>query len=191
MCETKFCSTCQKTKPISEFNKHKGNKDGLAYECRSCKHEYNKSFRENIKSNPYKLTSDGTPNWVYKLYRRILSTDKRYKIDSVRLITKDDIIEKFASQNGQCYYTGLVMDLENYNKPFSISVDRVDSELPYSKGNTVLCCLSANLGKNMFKADEYLEFITAIKRIQNEKKEDTKEQGGSNDANAHCDRPTT
>lgn len=33
---TKRCSCCKSTKPVSEFNKSKPSKDGLAYRCRDC-----------------------------------------------------------------------------------------------------------------------------------------------------------
>lgn len=33
----KICSTCGKSKPLSEFNKNKHNKDGLTYSCKACR----------------------------------------------------------------------------------------------------------------------------------------------------------
>lgn len=40
--QTKKCSACGQEKPLSEFNKHRGNKDGLQDKCRVCCSEYNK-----------------------------------------------------------------------------------------------------------------------------------------------------
>ena len=163
MCKEKYCYACKTYKLLNEFYKHKGKKDGLSDECKICKNILKKQYHKNIKSNPFIKMKDGTPNWAYNLEYKILKTNKRSKINCTSLITKYDIIEKFINQNGQCYYTGLIMDLENHRTPLSISVDRVDSKLPYSKDNTVLCCLSANLGKNMFTEEEYINFITLTK----------------------------
>lgn len=33
----KTCKKCGETKALSEFNKHRGNKDGLQYTCKACK----------------------------------------------------------------------------------------------------------------------------------------------------------
>lgn len=34
---SKYCAKCGEYKALSEFNKHKGNKDGLQYTCKACK----------------------------------------------------------------------------------------------------------------------------------------------------------
>lgn len=34
---TKTCSKCGQDKPLSEYNKHKSNKDGLQYHCNDCR----------------------------------------------------------------------------------------------------------------------------------------------------------
>jgi Autographiviridae endonuclease VII len=40
----KFCSTCEETKPVAEFNKQPGVKDGLRRECRECESKRFKAF---------------------------------------------------------------------------------------------------------------------------------------------------
>lgn len=49
--QTKFCSSCNTTKPTVEFNKHKRMKDGLASICKSCKKVTDKIYRENNKES--------------------------------------------------------------------------------------------------------------------------------------------
>lgn len=41
----KQCSKCKKFKDISEFNKHKSNKDGLQSQCKECQYKSNIKYR--------------------------------------------------------------------------------------------------------------------------------------------------
>ena len=51
--QTKRCSTCKETKPVSEYYKHKESKDGLRASCKPCIRErvrrYQESNREKVK----------------------------------------------------------------------------------------------------------------------------------------------
>lgn len=48
---TKICSRCKDAKPLNQFNKHKGSKDGLQWECKACQKEYNIKRYENSRPN--------------------------------------------------------------------------------------------------------------------------------------------
>lgn len=43
----KFCTVCEKTKPVASFNKRKASKDGLNYKCHDCSLSYSTSWRKN------------------------------------------------------------------------------------------------------------------------------------------------
>lgn len=45
----KTCSKCKESKPVTEFNKCKSNKDGLAYACKTCKREIDRIYRQKNK----------------------------------------------------------------------------------------------------------------------------------------------
>lgn len=47
--ETKICSSCKKKKPVFEFNKCSGKRDGLNCYCKECRKEKRKSFYERNK----------------------------------------------------------------------------------------------------------------------------------------------
>ena len=49
--EKKICSSCKEEKPLSEFRKHKKNKDGLAYDCKVCHNEYGKNWARSSDFN--------------------------------------------------------------------------------------------------------------------------------------------
>src|SRR5258706_3306614 len=44
----KTCSKCGKTKPVVEFSKDKGKKDGLRPSCKECMAQYYEANRERI-----------------------------------------------------------------------------------------------------------------------------------------------
>jgi superfamily II helicase len=44
--ETKVCRKCKEEKPLSEFNKNKGKKDGLHCWCRDCVKSYIKEYNK-------------------------------------------------------------------------------------------------------------------------------------------------
>lgn len=46
---SKTCSKCKETKPVSEFNKNRSKKGGLAYECKACVSEYSRRYYEANK----------------------------------------------------------------------------------------------------------------------------------------------
>lgn len=41
----KVCSSCNESKPCSEFHKNKHSKDGFYNKCKKCKSEYGKKYR--------------------------------------------------------------------------------------------------------------------------------------------------
>ena len=41
----KRCSRCRETKPFGEFRRHKGNRDGHQYQCKTCQRRYLKHER--------------------------------------------------------------------------------------------------------------------------------------------------
>jgi len=49
--KTKACSRCKVVKPVNEFYKRKDSKDGRRNDCKECKDEYNKEYREDNKEH--------------------------------------------------------------------------------------------------------------------------------------------
>ena len=57
----------------------------------------------------------------------------------------------------KCYYTGvkLVRGANHEHHECYLTIDRIDSNLPYQKGNVVACSLRANQLKSMVEASEF------------------------------------
>ena len=93
---------------------------------------------------------------------------KRHEIT----ITIDDLKELWRIQKGKCYWLGIDMSLEDLfipYSPFAVSVDRLDSEKGYHKGNIVLTTRFANRGRGKYDDDDFVERLNIL--LENRSKE--------------------
>jgi hypothetical protein len=71
----------------------------------------------------------------------------------------------FESQNGRCYWLGVpLVPSASVRDPRRPSVDRLDNAKGYVRGNVVLTCQFANLGRSSIQADQFQTFIDELKR---------------------------
>ena len=68
----------------------------------------------------------------------------------------------YIQQNGKCAITGIDMiirgDICAANSPYSISLDRIDSNLGYIPGNVWLVCTGINLMKSRLSMNQFIDF---------------------------------
>lgn len=76
-------------------------------------------------------------------------------------ITLEDLLRQFEDQRGLCYYSGTSLSLRP-NDINGLSLDRVDSEKGYVKGNVVLCGAIVNKMKTDLSVEQFIEICTAI-----------------------------
>lgn len=94
---------------------------------------------------------------VYREIRELLSKRLGAALERSRKkgrednVTLDDLCRLYDAQNGQCALTGIPFDCgENrggdtkWKRPFSVSIDRIDSRLGYTVDNTRLVCSAVN-----------------------------------------------
>lgn len=74
----KTCSKCQIVKPIECFGKLKNSRDGLKYDCKQCRHEYNIANSHLIREKN-KLYYENNKE-------RVLETNKEYRLTHVESI---------------------------------------------------------------------------------------------------------
>jgi hypothetical protein len=87
-------------------------------------------------------------------------------------LTLDDLKNQWEKQNGICPYTGIQMTLEESSSlrnrkdmvPTQASLDRIDSDIGYIKGNVEFVCVAINYAKNGFSKIQVMEFIKNIKQ---------------------------
>lgn len=75
------------------------------------------------------------------------------------------LIKLWDIQEGRDAYTNQPMILDSTLEAFNPSGDRISSDIPYKKGNMVLCCYSTNMGKNNFdiydeRENSWINYIT-------------------------------
>jgi hypothetical protein len=146
-------------KGVSMFSTDQYNLDGLQNQCKNCKLEATKK---------HVSTLDG---FFTKLYCDIIqNAKKRAKTIEVK-ISKQDIKDLYAKQQGKCALTGMSLTHNAYNTKerehhiinyFNISVDRIDSSKHYEKGNIQLVGAIVNRMKTDMKQEQFLELINML-----------------------------
>ena len=84
-------------------------------------------------------------------------------------ITLQDLKDQWDLQEGKCPICGVKLILKtNSNKknvtcnPYQASLDRVDSDKPYEKGNIRFVSLMANYAKNNFTDEQLIDFCGKV-----------------------------
>jgi len=81
-------------------------------------------------------------------------------------ITLDDLLEQWTKQDGICPYTGAKLihpiRIKNEGLIYMASLDRVDSNIGYIKGNIQFISAAANLAKNNMIHKQMVEFCKLI-----------------------------
>lgn len=138
---TKICTKCKTEKPISEFGKHRHSKDGFAYRCKECARKNSKRWSK-------------TPQGIFKtIKQRVLwheSHSTRRGTPKIFSILKEDFINWYNSEPKTCAYCSIPeeflsdWDDSHNNKAHRLTVDCIDNQLGYARGNLVLACLRCN-----------------------------------------------
>ena len=101
----------------------------------------------------------------YSPYRYFLRAAKRrYKEVNIGLQDLKDIWEQ---QSGRCPLTGKQLSLKHNNSPYQASLDRIDSNKGYVKGNIRYIALIANYCKNSFTDEDVKEFCNSVATFSN------------------------
>jgi hypothetical protein len=148
-----LCTQCGTYKEKEEFYPSKSIKNSLklTYVCKTC---------TKIKLHEYRNTEAGF--WV-GMWNNIVGGAKDRGLELS--ITKDDLQEIWVKQKGLCAITGIPMEKvramktsrNRYKNLYKASLDRVDSELGYTKENVRFVCAHVNVMK-MDLTDEQLKF---------------------------------
>ena len=76
-------------------------------------------------------------------------------------ITDDDIVEKLKSQDGKCFISKKPISM-NEKDWYSLSLDRLDSDIGYTKENTIVVTKFVNISKNDLSLDLYLKLLKEV-----------------------------
>ena len=158
------CHNCgvEFEKPQSEINRNEkyGRRN---FCCRSCVGHFNTDRIKLIKTN-YDITKHSNNKkdeftGFRDFLRRIKTRNYENNIDLIYLK------ELWEKQN-TCCYTGVELVLPKEkglnNRLYSASIDRVNSDLGYVKGNLQYISIAANYAKNNMSHDEMVMFCNLI-----------------------------
>jgi hypothetical protein len=156
----KTCNKCNLIKEEKDF--YRPNKSSV---CKLCHLEITKNYKrkkresqEYRQEESYKQKQRRVRLWQNTLLNDCKSRKLEFNLDI------DYINYLFQKQNGKCYWFGVdLIPSINKKNPNQPSIDRIDNNIGYVKGNVVLSCYSANIGRNEIDHQTWLEFIKDIK----------------------------
>jgi len=144
------CSKCKEIKPIKEFQ---FNRRGQKYEyrfsfCNACR---KKQAYLNLNSDIKKRLND----FCNRKKREAIKNNIQFDLDGKYLLLM------FKKQKGKCFYTEYEIDWK-VGKGFkrnALSLDRIDNDKGYVKGNIVLCTKKANTIKSDMTLNEMKKWM--------------------------------
>jgi hypothetical protein len=95
-------------------------------------------------------------NYISTLLNHSSKRKKEYNIDIQYLL------DLYENQKGLCNISGTEMTYNHGSNSTNISIDRIDSNLGYIKGNVQLVCYVVNIMKNNFQINEFIMFCEKI-----------------------------
>jgi len=165
-----FCKHCgiEFEKPLSEINRNL-KLDRPNYCCRSCvgkahignfgdkRSDYNISKHSDNKRDEY--------TYFRYHFRNIKSRERGRGVEVT--VTIEDLKKQWDEQNGKCEFTGINLKISEYkkistNQIYSASLDRIDSNKGYVKGNIRWVSRAINHMKNTMSDEMVWELCGLI-----------------------------
>jgi hypothetical protein len=147
----KICFKCKETKNTSLFFKHKQTGDGFHSWCKECCNEGNAKSRAKLNS-----TIEGRAKVFLRNAKK--SAEKRKQEFT---LTVNDIVDFWNKQKGICPYTGRKMELEAGHLN-TVSIERINSSVGYTKENTILVCQAINRMKSDFLFEDFFDLCSDV-----------------------------
>lgn len=157
--KTKTCGHCKEDKPLSEFYKEKGRRDGHTYLCKICRSTYYKKYyKENLttvktyKDQWYQNNKESYYEWGQTLIGKYTCYKNSAKCtDKTFLLT----IEEFSGfWQLPCTYCGSEIK--------TIGLDRIDNSRGYEIDNITPCCYICNRMRMQLSQGEWFNQMKKI-----------------------------
>lgn len=183
---SKICIKCKEEKPIEDFSLLKNSPDGFEYKCRKCVSEYGLEYRkrrpeiyerakqrhkdfmkeytkiawQRDKLNPKRLKQrkDHMDKWRTTLKGRFVCWRKSAKKRGIEWSLSFEDIENIPLI---CFYTGEVLSLESHLHN-TLSLDRIDNNICYTKDNVVFCGKLVNNMKNTQTKEKFIHMCRLV-----------------------------
>lgn len=145
----KWCSGCNATLPIKLFNQHSQSKDGWRNICKSCEREMRRACH---KRNPaYKMAGGARSRAKKGGYLSDITAEYLHTIsDFLKCrVCQQEFHIRDGYQNGR-----------------TPSLDKINPDLGYVRGNVMVICCSCNRRKNNQTPQQMRELANALEREQ-------------------------
>ncbi len=159
------CNKCGETKGLDQFPKTGKNYRYHKRDCRTCVYAYYRerySSSEEIRASASVRAATNAPKYkkyrtywatfsVKGIYQRLKSRTK--KLELGQLLSQEEFIQWYLGQDKKCFYCDvpeLLAIPELFMGHYKLSIDRLDPNVGYVKGNLNLCCSRCNSIKNNF-----------------------------------------
>ena len=156
----KKCKICNKLKSLNEFYKSQ-----RSLKCKKCILDLTREYKRNKRKDSEfrKIEVQKQKERRLRLWQNTLINDSKHRgIENT--LTVEDINELYKKQNGLCYWFKVPLIPSDKSKhPQQPSLDRLDRNKGYTKDNVVLCCYSANIGRNENDLKTWVDFIKTLK----------------------------
>ena len=165
ICVEKPCSHCKAIKPMQFFyttGKLVNGDPKYNSWCKECTKEKLKSYHKKTwgKERLHRVAFLRTKSIKsYLMY--LLGKAKRRR---ECLVTIDELIQKWDSQNGKCALTGwdMTLILGKGKVPTNISIDRINPKKDYIEENIQLVCACVNVAKMEMSQDDFINMCKTI-----------------------------
>ena len=147
----KTCFCCKDSFDTTNFFKHNQTSDGYHSWCKQCCKKGNQKSRVKVNS-----TIEGRAKvFLQNAKKSARSRQNEFELDIL------DVVEMWNQQSQICAYSGKVMTLE-HGKLNTVSIERIDSNIGYTKSNTILVCNAINRMKSNFAFEEFFEMCKSV-----------------------------
>ena len=162
----KKCKDCPKELPIANFSKDRSYKDGLSVRCKLCKKtRYNPKlaeWRRDIRDEALRAKDGISLRYIQDRLSMYKSRAKKsnYPFD----LDSQFLLQLWKEQSGLCFYTKHKMNIIHLKFDFwSPSLDRLDPDKGYVKGNVAWTLHGVNCFKQQLTLKEFLTFVNSVK----------------------------
>jgi hypothetical protein len=147
----KVCFKCKEKKSYNLFFKHNQTGDGHHSWCKECCAVGDKKSKKKANS---------TIENKAKIFLRNakIAAKKRNQEFSLEI---SDIVSFWHNQQMICAYSGLLMTLETC-KLNTVSIERINSDIGYTKANTILVCNAINRMKSNFSYEDFYLLCSSV-----------------------------
>ena len=159
-----ICITCKQEKELEScFYKNSASKTGFGNNCKGCE-----KIRNNAKQK--RRCNESLEYFLKRLIsgRFVKMGAKAKKLGWDYDINEKFLLNKFEKQKGKCAITGVEMTHFGGKGKVdtNVSIDRIDSNIGYTKENIQLVCYIVNVIKNKWDKETLIKWCDLIIKNQ-------------------------